>query len=262
MNARTFIGLIILIAALFVASVPELLDPTARGLEQAAVKVGALDPDPAKAQAAKAEAKAKADEPDPDELAEPRLALKGFVVEEDGDLRDSVDPAERESFRRGRLTAGASRTRLPGQQEPVDEQVPPAAAEDGVLLDITGCPVFRSDTDVAALLADPDMVDLYAAKVEESDDPEACDLLLQERIAEATIVPAATPLGATTARERAAIRRGGAMAMIIGLSELELMASFMDDEQLQEALAALEGEPPAAAAAGAAAAPAAAPAAG
>lgn len=235
MTAKTFIGLIFLIAALLVASVPELLEPTAAGVEKAAVSVGVLP----KAKPAAAEAKQPANTGD--DTADPRLTLRGFVQEEDGDLRDTVDPIDRESNLRGRLETGTARISLPGQVADPGGSVPPASSEDGVLLDITGCPLFRPDTDVAVLLANPAMQALYSSKVADADDPAACNTLLQERIATATEPLTVPALGSTTTRERAAIRRGGAAAMIIGLNEIELLAQFMDDAEIQEALAALDG---------------------
>lgn len=252
MNKTTFFGLSLLIVALLVASVPELLDPTARGVERVAVSAGVIqDPQKAAAKAAADREKQATAKPtaDPDKLADERLALRGFVVEEDGDLRDTVEEAERAASRRVRLEAGTSRTLLPGQPGRTGKDVPPAASEEGVLLDITGCPLFRPDTDVAQLLADPLIVDLYATKVASSDDPEACEPLLRERIATARANPVASPLGATTARDRAAIRRGGTAAMIVAMTEIQLLAEIMDDEALRASLDALAAAPAAAPAA-------------
>lgn len=235
MHARTFIGLILLIAALFVASVPELLDPTARGVEKAAIQVGFLK------QATPPGSSGPKDATSTQDPVDKRLALRGYVLEEDGDLRDTVDPLDRESQGARRLRAGSSRTLMPDQVADPAADIPPASSEDGVLLDITGCPLFRPDTDVAMLLANPELQALYAGKVSGADDPAACEVVLQERIATATARATTPALGATTARDRAAIRRGGTAAMIIGLGEIELLAQFMDDSQIQDALDALAG---------------------
>lgn len=237
MPKSTFIGLVFLIAALLVASVPELLHPTAGAVEQGMVSVGLMQPVKQQKPATK---DAKDTDKGTDDLSEKRLALRGYVVEKDGDLRDSVDPFDRDAAGRGRLAGGSSRLLLSGQRDRGD--LPPATSENGILLDITGCPLFRPETDVALLLADPDTAARYAEKAADSDDPAGCATLLDERIAAATAPETAPPLGATTQRDRDAIRRGGTTAMIIALAELELLADFMDDESLQESLAALEGE--------------------
>lgn len=231
MPKSTFIGLIFLVAALLVASVPALLEPTAGGVEKGLVGVGVLPKPPAPADAGKSSKSGKS--------SKPQLQLKGFEVQKNGDLRDTVDPLDREDAASGRLERGATRLLLDGQRPESD--VPPASTEDGVLLDITGCPLLRPDTDVAVLLANPDTANLYATKVGAADDPAACTALFRERVAEATAPVTAPPLGSTTQRDRDSIRRGGTSSMIVALAEIQLLSSFMDDSELQDALAALDG---------------------
>jgi hypothetical protein len=231
MPKSTFIGLVFLIAALLVASVPALLVPTAAGVEKGLVSVGAL---PKPATSADAKQSGTTDKP-----SKPQLQLKGYEVQKGGDLRDTVDPLDREAGGQGRLERGSSRLLLDGQRPASD--VPPASTEDGVLLDITGCPLLRPDTDVALLMANPDTANLYAEKVSAADDPAACTALFKQRVSEATAPQTAPPLGSATQRERDAIRRGGTSSMIIGLAQIQLLSTFMDDSELQDALAALDG---------------------
>lgn len=143
MPTRTsFIGLILLIAALLVASVPQLLTPTADGVERLAVRTGMLDEErPPK----RTRSEPEDEQPAPGKLADPALTLRGHAVEEDGDLRDTVEVAERAATSRGRLAAGTTRRPLPGALVEADRALPPASIEDGVLLDVAGCPMFRPD---------------------------------------------------------------------------------------------------------------------
>jgi hypothetical protein len=243
MSKKAFTGLILLIAALLVASVPALLTPASAGVEQAAIKVGLLQP-PAAPPAPVFPKASKKDKP-----ADGRLELRGYELEKDGDLRDTVDPLDRDAHGHARLTSGSRRVLLDGQRDRSSE-APPATSEDGVLLDITGCPVFREGTDVTALLAVVETQNLYARKVAGSDDPAACDTLLQQRIKDATAAATTSPLGAATDRDRNSIRRGSPSEMVVAFAEIQLLSQFMDDASLQDALAALDGTSPAAAAAG------------
>ena len=180
MRTRSFIGLILLVALLMVASVPALLAPATAGVEAALVRAGVIED----AQA-KAEAERKADAAnDADTSVDPALLLKGHELQESGDLRDTATASERASNQRARLTEGDQRQLMPGQLEDQDAYSrPPVLAEDGVLLDATGCPVFAAKDDVAAMFADPAVEQRYADKAAAADNPEACTASIEARVA-------------------------------------------------------------------------------
>lgn len=179
MRSSSFIGLVFLVIALVVASTPALLTPTAEGVEGALVKLGWAEEAKEQRTAADGGEDGKAAAP-----IDPQLTFKGHVVEEDGDLRDLSPVSERTSNRRGRLEAGSRRLLVPGQRTRGDAYaLPPATAEEGVLLDATGCPHFDPSTDVAALMRDPAVAARYAGRVGNADDPAACRALLDARIA-------------------------------------------------------------------------------
>lgn len=235
MRTRTFLGLILLVAALMVASTPALLTPASAGIERLAVDVGML---PNKAAIAKAERKQqKAREKELGTTVDPRLELKGFTREEDGDMRDTQPVGEREINVRGRLASGSQRLGLPGERPGRDAYSPPFAAEDGVLLDIDGCPVFRPDADVATMLADPTTQKLYADKVASADDAAYCQAVFQERIAVATAVEEDRPTGAAQ-RQLAGLQYEGFASLGITMREYEMLTRIFGFEDMPDVLEA------------------------
>jgi hypothetical protein len=230
MRTRTFLGLILLVAALIVASTPALLQPAATGVERLAVEAGVLDDQAklAKERSARAEERggSAAD-------VEERLELKGFSVEEDGDLRDTKAVGEREVNERGRLEAGASRTLMPGQKPGTDAFSPPFAAEDGVLLDIDGCPVFRPEADVAALIANDEVLKLYQGKVAEADDVAACRAVFEERVAIATATEDDALRGAP-GRQLAGLEYESLESLGITMREYEMLLAIFDFDDVPD----------------------------
>ena len=237
MRTRTFLGLILLVAALIVASTPALLTPTANGVEQLAIEAGVLED-----QKALAKERAKAQEEREKErgvAVEDRLEIKGFVEEQDGDLRDTKPVGDREVNERGRLEAGSARLMLPGQKPGTDAYSPPFAAEDGVLLDIDGCPVFRPEANVAAMMADPDTKTLYDGKVTTSDDAAACRVVFDERVAIATADDSGEPSGAM-GRRMAGLQYESLESLGITVSQYELLLDIFDFSDPADALAAAD----------------------
>ncbi len=234
MRTRTFLGLILLVAALIVASTPALLTPTAKGVEHLAVQAGVLDDH---AQLAKDRRKAQEQrEEDSGVKVEDRLELKGFIEEKDGDLRDTKPVGDREVNERGRLEMGATRVALPGQKPGTDAYSAPFAAEDGVLLDIDGCPVFRPEADVAAMMANPDTKTLYDGKVTTADDAAACRTIFDERVALATADGSDRPRGAI-ARHGAGLQYESMESLGITVSQYELLLDIFDFSDTSDALA-------------------------
>lgn len=186
MPTRTFIGLIFLIIALVVASTPALLTPATRGVENVAVRAGVIADQEAIAKAAAAK-----QAPDTKKKGKPvpaYLAMRGYQLDKDGNLRD-VAGDTRPTDGRGRLARGNARMLMPGELDPATLDAPPITKEGGVLLDAAGCPQFATGVDVAALMTDLDAAALYAAKAGQADDPAACSTLLKARVDEATAVP-------------------------------------------------------------------------
>lgn len=234
MRTRTFLGLILLVAALIVASTPALLTPTANGVEQLAIEAGVLED---RALLAKERRQAQEQrEEDSGITVEERLELKGFTEEKDGDLRDTQAVGDREDNERGRLEAGAMRLALPGQKPGTDAYSPPFAAEDGVLLDIDGCPVFRPEADVAAMMANADTKTLYDGKVTTSDDAATCRTVFAERIALATADNSDEPKGAI-ARRAAGLQYESMESLGITVSQYELLLDIFDFSDTSDALA-------------------------
>ncbi|MCW2924314.1 MAG: hypothetical protein JWM98_1718 [Thermoleophilia bacterium] len=198
MRNRTFLGLIFLVAALLVASTPQLLAPTSRGVELVAIKAGVMQ-DPAKAAPHRPKRSGKGGNAAEGQLvvqgyklapaAGEQMMIKGYFVDpKTGDMVDGSDIGVRGAHPT-RLAAGADRARLPGA--PVIDRVnPPVLSQDGVLLDITNCPVFPADANVASIIADPTTKQLYANKAASADDPKACRTAL-----DATIKAAVSPTG-------------------------------------------------------------------
>ncbi len=184
MRTRTFFGLILLVAALLVASTPQLLEPTARGVELLGITAGVM-PDPGEAYS-----RATRSSKDSEDELEPTLKLKGHLVDENGDLRQV--PAEKTRMeQRNRLGSGSERVSVTGSRSwdpyrPNGHVANPEAA----LLDTGGCPVFPADADIAAMMADPETRQRYSNLAASADDPKGCRAEL-----EATIKNAVDPVG-------------------------------------------------------------------
>ncbi|MCW2955704.1 MAG: hypothetical protein JWO69_573 [Thermoleophilia bacterium] len=176
MRTRTFIGLIILVIALMVASTPALLTPASRGIEVGLAQAGV----PGFDQAAAAKDATATERTAPIDPIEDRLMLSGHV-RVDNDLRDDFSETERAANHGGRLLGGAGRTRLPGELDTSSATDQPIEFQDGVLLDNAGCPVFRQGTDVAALWANADLRQRYEDRAANADDPADCRSVLAAR---------------------------------------------------------------------------------
>lgn len=241
MRTRTFLGLIILVAALMVASIPALLAPTARGVEHLAVEAGMLeDPVAIEKQRRKEQAKREAARGASGDV-EDSLEIKGFTVEEDGDLRDTKTNGARDSNERGRLEAGASRALMPGQRPGTDAYSPPFASQDGVLLDIDGCPVFRPEADVAALMANTESEQRYADKVASADDPADCRTIFAERIAIATGTDDPDVVRGAAGRQLAGLQYESFESMGITMHEYDMLVDIFDFDGLPEVVAPATG---------------------
>ena len=129
MRTRTFIGLALLIVALIVASTPQLLDPTARGVATLGTQAGLIKPLPGSASDERASSKGK--------QLKPALQLHGYELQKNGDLRDTVSAQERSANARGRLIDGSHRVGLPGEPESSQTDLP-YPAPSAMLLDDTG----------------------------------------------------------------------------------------------------------------------------
>ncbi len=235
MRTRTFLGLILLVAALMVASTPALLTPTANGVERLAIDAGVLDDQ--KVLAKERERRQEQREQDSGMEVEGRLEIKGFVEEQDGDLRDTRPVGDREVNGRGRLEAGSQRLMLPGQKPGTDAYSPPFAVEDGVLLDIDGCPVFRPEANVAAMMADPDTKTRYDGKVTTSNDAAACRVVFDQRVAIATADDSNEPSGAM-GRRMAGLEYESLESLGITVNQYALLLDIFDFTDSSDALAA------------------------
>lgn len=235
MRTRTFLGLILLVAALIVASTPALLTPTADGVERLAIEAGMLQ-DP-KVVARKHEQEQKAREKASGVEVENRLEIKGFTEEQDGDLRDTRPIGDRDVAARGRLESGRQRLLMPGQKPGTDAYSPPFAVEDGVLLDIDGCPVFRPEADVAAMMANPDIKTRYDGKVTTSNDAAACRAVFDQRVAIATADSANEPSGAM-GRRMAGLEYRSLESLGITVNQYEMLLDIFDFTDTSDALAA------------------------
>jgi hypothetical protein len=180
MRTRTFIGMILLILVLMVASTPALLDVVAIGVQKAAVRVG-LPGVPAPATAAKKPSTKAATGAG---TVSARLELKGYLVGKP-DLRDSYSTAERAAIESNRLGSGAHRQLLSNQLKDSTLKSDPIPGVNGVLLDSVGCPRFAVGDDVVALMADPTIAANYNAKVAAADDPAGCSTAFAARVAAA-----------------------------------------------------------------------------
>jgi hypothetical protein len=227
MRTRTFIGLAFLIVALIVASNPVLLDSTARGVEVAGLQVGLLHGSSNGTPTYKSSKKQAAS----------ALALKGYQLDKSGNLVDTVPLDKRGAVGSTRLLGGSTRVLLPGQLEGTGTDAPPYPATGKLLLDVTGCPVFRAGTDVAALLADPATKLAYTNAVNASTNPKACSTFING------LVTANTPstLAPATSRELASMSRGGYADLIIGLREMDMLNAMLSMKAASAQLAKLQG---------------------
>lgn len=232
---RTFIGLILLIIALMVASTPALLEPASRGVEQAGIRVGLLndrvaDAKAAEAKAAKARKKAKV------KPIDSYVQLQGYQRIKGGDMRDVAGDA-RAVTAHGRLSEGASRATLPGEAVRSATSTPPVESADGVLLDSTGCPLFAADADVASLMANPDIAQLYADKVASADDAAVCQPVFEARVKEATVAANSAALPGDR-RVTAAALRGDTEQMLLETYASDMfLAMFGSDAATSATLA-------------------------
>ncbi|MCW2960855.1 MAG: hypothetical protein JWM25_1547 [Thermoleophilia bacterium] len=214
MRTRNFIGLIMLVLALMVASTPELLTPAAKGAEAVLAKANMPGFTEQRVTTKPADGVSAA------EPVDPVLEIKGHAVEEDSDLRDRYSTSEREMNSSGRLNEGRGRRTLPGQQAVADPFENPAELQDGVLLDNGGCPVFSEGSNVAAIWADADRRALYESKAAAADDPAGCAKVLTSRRAEADAMNAWKLPG--DRRDTAATLRGrtGTVALMTTMAQL------------------------------------------
>lgn len=217
MPTRTFIGLICLVFAMIVASTPALLTPLAgaaqRGLDTAGVPGMSTD-----------DGRATRAEREPSDAVEDTLQLKGYEVGET-DLVDMYGAEQRttEAMRpNGRTSRGSRRALLPGVQPTIDGQNPPVRAAGGLLLDRSGCPVFRANLNLPALWKDPAQQAKYLDKAAASDDPGVCRARL-----EALVNNASTGLkNQPTARETARMLRADDMSYAIMMQQISIMAAM------------------------------------
>lgn len=235
MRTRTFLGLILLVAALVVATTPALLTHTANGVEQLAIDAGVLDDQTALAKESALRQEQHEEKSGID--VDNRLEIKGFVEEQDGDLRDTRPVGARQVNERGRLEAGNQRLILPGQKPGTDAYSPPFATEDGVLLDIDGCPVFRPEANVAAMMADPATKTRYDGKVTTSNDAAACRTVFDERVAIATADTSNEPSGAM-GRRMAGLEYESLESLGITVSQYALLLDIFDFSDTADARAA------------------------
>lgn len=239
MRTRAFIGLILLVAALMVATVPALLAPASAGIERAIVLTGLIrDPGYEAAMDRKRDAERSLDV-----QLDKRLEIKGFVVIEDGVLRDTTPLGARDSNQRGRLDAGSRRTLLPGQPASTDAYDVPLTDPENLFLDVNGCPMFHPGADVLAILNDPETNQRYADWAASADDPDDCTLVLQARVDAATAAVTAAKAAdklPDARREQNSLRRGGLHRQVVVLTELQMLSSLIDARDLQAGLDAIE----------------------
>ncbi len=216
MRTRSFIGLILLVALLMVATIPVLLEPATAGVERLFVRAGW--------KVAEEERKLDAAN-DADQPVDATLMLKGHELQESGDLRDTATTTERASNQTGRLADGARRAGLPGMLEDQNAYSrPPVLAQDGVLLDITGCPVFAERDDVAAMFLDPEVEQKYADKAAAADNPDACTAAIEARVAADEADPQQLLPG--DERQAAGSIRSDTDRMLMDLYRLDLFDTF------------------------------------
>lgn len=226
MRTRTFFGLILLIAALLVAATPQLLEPSARGVEKLGIKAGVMrtpSSEPVREQRIDNEGGA----------IPSQMTLKGYAVDRFGGMQDLNRIGERTN-QRGRLTQGEARLGMPGAQVRYDAYNPPVQSEAGVLLDIEGCPVFPANSDIAALLADPATKQRYADRAASADDPVACRTALDATINAALALPEDGDLPGDQRRRGASVRSDSQRLMLDlyanGMYE-DLFAGWLDAPQ-------------------------------
>ena len=179
MRTRTFIGLILLVIALMVASTPALLTPASKGVDSLLTEAGTPGFEkPVTTKAKKTKIKSTPG----------YLELKGHV-DSGKSLTDIYSTTERGSNQTGRLEMGSSRAPLPGQLEGTDAYDDPIAYNDKgeplPRLDKDKCPKFQPGDDVAAIWANADQKAALEALVAASADPATCTKTLAARRAQA-----------------------------------------------------------------------------
>ena len=181
MPTRTFIGFILLVFAMLIASTPALLDPLSLGAQKGldAAGVPGMSPDATFATRAEREDTG---------TVKDTLQLKGYEVGE-SDMQDIYSPSDREEGQlrvNGRTTSGSRRAALPGSYSTSDPMSPPVRSSGGVLLDKAGCPVFRAGLDLPTLWKDPTQQKKYLDKAASADDPAICRQRLEALVNNAT----------------------------------------------------------------------------
>ncbi|RAC17409.1 hypothetical protein, partial [Burkholderia multivorans] len=87
---------------------------------------------------------------------------------------------------------------------------------------IDGCPVFRPEANVAAMMADPDTKTLYDGKVTTSDDAAACRVVFDERVSLAIAADSKEPSG-TMGRRMAGLEYKSLESLGVTVSQYELL---------------------------------------
>lgn len=230
MRTRTFIGLIFLVAALLVAANPVLLGQASNGLHALGITSG-LIPDRAKQIKAQQAARAKVDPVDS------VLELKGYQVQENGDLLDMTSVGDRESNQAGRTSTGRRRIALPGEKLNSDAYVdPPSVNADGLLLDPTSCPVLQDAYAAQRVIDDASVKAQILTASAKADDPAACRAELQTKLDE---VQNKLDLLPGERRGYAASVRGDRERMLIDMVQLGLYSSVFGDAGDDEIAASL-----------------------
>jgi hypothetical protein len=196
MRTRTFIGMIILILALIVASTPALLDLTSNGVQTALHKAGVPGVPAANSGATAPSSSA----PAKDKLTA-QLEIKGYIANKNN-LRDEYSTAQRAAIDTYRLSTGARRQLLPGQfKDASATSAPIPLSASGVLLDSNGCPEFADGAVSTAVLADPKVQQLYANAIASADNPATCTVTFTARTAAADPVKVAAAATGRTATD-------------------------------------------------------------
>ncbi|MCW2949034.1 MAG: hypothetical protein JWN41_47 [Thermoleophilia bacterium] len=196
MRTRTFIGMIILILVLIVATTPTLLNQASINLQDALHKVGVPGVAAAHRSTGSTPVVSKGGGAVP-----PQLLVKGFTVNKKN-LRDGYSTAERGAVQSYRLQSGSTREALPGQLADSSLTATPVPDPGGVLLDSAGCPMFPANVDSSAVLADPVLAQNYANGIASADNPATCKVIFQTRITAADPSKVAAADATASALER------------------------------------------------------------
>lgn len=211
MSTRTFIGFAFLVVALLVAATPSVLNPLAGSIQDglAAAGVDGAKPRPISIRPI------EKGQGGPEAVTN-ELVLKGYLVGEQ-DFRDQSSGV-RSAETRTRTTSGARRAGLPGRGDGIDPLHPAVTIPGGVLLDVSGCPVFRDGLDLPALWANPALQGKYLAKAAAADDPATCRARLEALVNNAALAPETGATMRAASRERRADNQ--AYAMLLNMNGL------------------------------------------